>query len=83
MKEQSTVPRYPMTGEAGAFFHEVLGSRFDFSDIRAVLPSRTFDRELMLRVGSKEVRLLEMGPAHTRFHLSLESFSQSMYPNAD
>src|SRR6185437_10872874 len=66
MKEQSSAPRYPMTGEAGAFFQEVLGSRFDFSDIKSVLPSRTFDRELTLRVGSKEVRLLEMGPAHTR-----------------
>ena len=66
MKEQSSAPRYPMTGDAGAFFQEVLGSRFDFSNIRAVLPSRTFDRELTLRVGSKEVRLLEMGPAHTR-----------------
>lgn len=66
MKEQSSGPRYPMTGEAGAFFQEVLGSRFDFSNIKAVFPSRTFDRELALRVGGKEVRLLELGPAHTR-----------------
>ena len=66
MKEQSSAPRYPMTGDAGAFFQEVLGSRFDFSNIRTVLPSRMFDRELTLRVGSKEVCLLEMGPAHTR-----------------
>lgn len=66
MKEQASAPRYPMTGEAGAFFQEVLGSRFDFSGIKAVLPSRTFDRELTLRVGAKEVRLLELGPAHTR-----------------
>lgn len=66
MKEQSSAPRYPMTGEAGAFFREVLGSRFDFSGIAAVLPSHTFDRELSLRVGGKEVRLLEFGPAHTR-----------------
>jgi len=66
MKEQSAAPRYPMTGEAGAFFQEVLGSRFDLSDIRAVFPSRTFDRELTLHVGCKEVRLLHLGPAHTR-----------------
>lgn len=66
MKEQSSAPRYPMTGQAGAFFQEVLGSRFDFSGIRPVLPSRTFDRELTLRVGGKEVRLIEFGPAHTR-----------------
>jgi cyclase len=66
MKEQSSAPRYPMTGEAGAFFQEVIGSRFDFTGIRPVLPSRTFDRELTLHVGSKEVRLFELGPAHTR-----------------
>jgi glyoxylase-like metal-dependent hydrolase (beta-lactamase superfamily II) len=66
MKEQSSAPRYPMTGEAGAFFQEVLGSRFDFTGIRPVLPSRAFDRELTLHVGTKEVHLLELGPAHTR-----------------
>jgi len=66
MKEQISAPRYPMTGEAAAFFQEVLGSRFDLSNIRAVLPSRTFDRELSLHIGEKEVRLLELGPAHTR-----------------
>jgi cyclase len=66
MKEQSSAPRYPMTGEAGAFFQEVLGSRFDFTGIRPVLPSRTFDRKLTLHVGSKEVQFFELGPAHTR-----------------
>lgn len=66
MKEQSLAPRYPMTGEAGAFFQEVLGSRFDFTGVRPVLPSRTFDRELTLHVGGKEVCLFELGPAHTR-----------------
>ena len=66
MKEQSAAPRYPMSGEAGVFFQEVLGSRFDFSNIKTVFPSRTFDRECTLRVGTKEVRLLELGPAHTR-----------------
>ncbi|HVB86009.1 MAG TPA: MBL fold metallo-hydrolase [Candidatus Dormibacteraeota bacterium] len=66
MKEQSSAHRYPMTGEAGAFFQEVLSSRFDFSGIQPALPSRTFDRELALNVGSKEVRLFELGPAHTR-----------------
>lgn len=66
MKEQRAAPRYSMTGDAGAFFQEVLGSRFDFTGIRPVLPSRTFNRELTLHVGNKEVRLFELGPAHTR-----------------
>lgn len=66
MKEQSSAPRYPMTGEAGVFFQEVLGSRFDFRGINPVLPSRAFDREMTLLVGGKEVHLIELGPAHTR-----------------
>jgi glyoxylase-like metal-dependent hydrolase (beta-lactamase superfamily II) len=66
MREQAAQPRYPMTGEAGAFFQEVLGSRFDFSGIRAVLPSRSFDSQLTLHVGGKELRLVKCGPAHTR-----------------
>jgi glyoxylase-like metal-dependent hydrolase (beta-lactamase superfamily II) len=66
MKEQSAAPHYPMTGEVGVFFQEVLGSRFDFTGIRPVLPLRTFDRELTLHVGTKEVHLFELGPAHTR-----------------
>jgi cyclase len=66
MREQATRPRQPMSGEAAAFFDEVMGSRFDFSNIRATFPTRTFDRELKLNVGSKEVQLWELGPAHTR-----------------
>ena len=53
-------------GEAGAFMHEVIGSRFDFSDIVHTPPTEMFDGEMVLHVGSKEVRLIELGPAHTR-----------------
>lgn len=53
-------------GEAGAFMHEVIGSRFDFSDIVHTPPTELFDGEMVLHVGSKEVRLIELGPAHTR-----------------
>ncbi len=67
MKEDASRPRVrSMTGEAAAFFQEVLGSRFDLSNITATFPTSTFDGELKLQVGSKEVRLLELGPAHTR-----------------
>lgn len=52
-------------GDAGAFMHEVMGSRFDFSDIVATLPTTTFDGSLSLTVGGKTVELLEVGPAHT------------------
>ena len=39
---------------------------FDFSGIESVPPNRVFEGELELRVGDKEVRLLELGPAHTK-----------------
>ncbi len=52
-------------GEAGAFLHEAMGSRFDFSGIVYTPPTRTFEGRLTLAVGGKEVRLVEVGPAHT------------------
>jgi cyclase len=52
-------------GPAAAFIHEVMGTRFDFEGITLTLPTHTFDGELSLAVGSKEVRLVEVGPAHT------------------
>jgi glyoxylase-like metal-dependent hydrolase (beta-lactamase superfamily II) len=52
-------------GPGAAFFHEVMGTRFDFEGIRLTLPTRTFDGEIALRVGGKEVRVVEVGPAHT------------------
>jgi cyclase len=52
-------------GPGAAFFYEVMGTRFDFEGIRLTLPTRTFERELELKVGSKRVRLVEVGPAHT------------------
>jgi cyclase len=44
----------------------VLGSRFDFSGIIPTLPLETFTGKLVILVGSKEVDLVEFGPAHTR-----------------
>lgn len=55
----------PNMGEVGAFFLRCFGA-FDFRGIQTVLPSETFDGELTLHVGSREVRLIEVGPAHTR-----------------
>jgi glyoxylase-like metal-dependent hydrolase (beta-lactamase superfamily II) len=53
-------------GEGAAFFHETMGSKFRFDDVTLTLPTRTFERELTLHVGAKEIRLLNVGPAHTR-----------------
>jgi len=52
-------------GEAGDFFLETMGRRFDFTGVVTTAPTRTFERELELQVGSKTVRLTNLGPAHT------------------
>ena len=52
-------------GAAGDFFRRIFGA-FDFKGITITPPTRTFCGELTLHVGSREVRLIEVGPAHTR-----------------
>ena len=52
-------------GEVGEFFARIFGT-FDFSGIETTLPTETFDGELTLTVGARELRLIEVGPAHTR-----------------
>lgn len=39
---------------------------FDFTGIAPTLPNRTFSGELEVAVGRRTVRLIEVGPAHTR-----------------
>jgi glyoxylase-like metal-dependent hydrolase (beta-lactamase superfamily II) len=51
-------------GEAGAFFRKVFGA-FAFEGITLTPPTETFEGSAVRRVGDKEVRLLEVGPAHT------------------
>ncbi|MFL6204909.1 MAG: MBL fold metallo-hydrolase [Acidimicrobiales bacterium] len=52
-------------GEAGAYLRDIFGP-FTFDGIEHVPPTTTFDDELELTVGDRVVRLLELGPAHTR-----------------
>jgi len=44
----------------------VIFAPFDFEGINVAMPTRTFERRLDLSVGSKTLRLIEVGPAHTR-----------------
>ena len=53
-------------GEAGAFLHEVMGSKFKWDDVKNTPPTRVFEDELRLKVGDKDVLLKNVGPAHTR-----------------
>ena len=53
-------------GALGSWLHELYGQLFDFEGVVYTPPTEVFERELTLRVGTKEVRLLNAGPAHTR-----------------
>jgi glyoxylase-like metal-dependent hydrolase (beta-lactamase superfamily II) len=55
----------PAMGELGAFFVRCFGA-FDFDGIELALPGHTFAGELELQVGTRELQLIEVGPAHTR-----------------
>jgi len=59
------VEQAPQMGALGEFFLRCFGG-FDFNGIEPAVPAETFSGELSLRVGDREVRLLEVGPAHTR-----------------
>jgi cyclase len=51
-------------GVAGRYFAEIFAP-FDFAGSRGRAPTRTFSGRLDLKVGDKDVRLIEVGPAHT------------------
>ena len=53
-------------GEGAEFFFETMGRKFDFSGVTVTPPTTLFERELELAVGDKTVRLIDLGPAHTR-----------------
>lgn len=51
-------------GPAGIYFADIFGP-FDFEHIEERHPTKTFTGEMVLKVGDKDVRLIEVGPAHT------------------
>jgi cyclase len=53
-------------GEAGAAWHDLYDGVFDFEGLVYTPPTETFDHELTIRVGAKELQLTHVGPAHTR-----------------
>jgi glyoxylase-like metal-dependent hydrolase (beta-lactamase superfamily II) len=58
---------YPRRGDVdviAAYASEALAP-FDFDEVRLLPPTRVFSGELELDVGGREVRLIEVGPAHT------------------
>jgi glyoxylase-like metal-dependent hydrolase (beta-lactamase superfamily II) len=57
-------PRREAVAAFAAYTGEALAP-FAFGDVRLVQPTRTFSGELALEIGGREIRLLEVGPAHT------------------
>lgn len=53
-------------GDGGEFRMKTMGRVFGFRGIVYTPPTRTFSGELSVKVGDKEVRLVEVGPAHTQ-----------------
>ncbi|NRQ32470.1 MBL fold metallo-hydrolase [Nonomuraea sp. NN258] len=62
--EMLTATQVVDLGPATPYFRERFAA-FDFSGIRLRLPDQTYDRELTLDIGGREVRVLDLGPAHT------------------
>ncbi len=54
----------PEMGKTGEFIARIFGP-FKFDNITLTLPKETFEGMLDLKVGNKDVRLIEVGPAHT------------------
>ena len=56
----------PNLGEGGRFLLDAMGPpKFDFEGIAYTLPTRTFEKHLILSVGDKRLELTTVGPAHT------------------
>jgi glyoxylase-like metal-dependent hydrolase (beta-lactamase superfamily II) len=55
----------PGMGEVGEYLIQIFG-KYNFDDIIPTPPTRTFEKRLEIKVGDKEVNLIEVGPAHTR-----------------
>ncbi|MDR3421018.1 MAG: MBL fold metallo-hydrolase [Xanthobacteraceae bacterium] len=53
-------------GDGGAFFHEVMGSRFDWRGVVPTPPTTLFDKTMEVTVGDKRLHLTHLGSAHTR-----------------
>jgi len=51
-------------GPAGTYFADIFAP-FDFDNVDERTPTKTFSGSMDLKVGGKDVKLIEVGPAHT------------------
>lgn len=52
-------------GIVGEYIFKIHGPPFDFEGVDPVRPSHTFSGQMNLKIGDKDVQLIEVGPAHT------------------
>jgi cyclase len=67
-EERAVVMRdWERRGAFGRWLNEIYGipDDFHFDDVVYTPPTETFDKECTLKVGAKDVKLIEVGPAHT------------------
>ncbi len=50
---------------AAPFVTEIFG-QFNFGEVKLTPPNKTFEKELDVKVGDKNIKLIEVGPAHTK-----------------
>lgn len=65
------VDRAPRMGATGTYIERIFGA-FRFDEVEPAPPTRTFDGELDISVGDTAIRLVEVGPAHTRGDILVE-----------
>lgn len=58
----------PGMGDLGAYILQSFGP-FNFEGINPIPPTRTFEGRLNIKVGQKEIQLIEAGPTHTESDL--------------
>jgi cyclase len=76
------VEQAPSMGALGAFFLDCFGE-FDFRGIELALPQETFSGEVAIPVGARELRLIEVGPAHTRGDILVYAADQRVLFSGD
>ena len=54
----------PQLGETGEYFIRCFG-KFNFEGITPTYPSKTFHGQMEFKLGDTEIRLIDVGPAHT------------------
>ncbi|KKC24175.1 MBL fold metallo-hydrolase [Sphingomonas sp. SRS2] len=65
-KHQEMIDNAESLGEGAKYIASwAKASGFDFRGYGLVLPTETYEREMTLKVGDKDVRLINVGPAHT------------------